>query len=722
MKKMYASFLFGIISFCSFAQQTTSTTTATVQFDNAYINVNENDGTATLSVSISEAPTADATIDVSIMTESTAVNNTNYTYSNETLTFTPTGNLTQTISITLNDNTTSETDTFLALELINSTNSVVGENSVEVIYILDDEPHAQTGANSLDVQFVTSYAITGASPGSEIVAHDPVTERLFVMNSGDTRVEILDFSDPLNITSFASIDFSSYGNGGTSVAVMNNHVAVAITAFNEEDNGSVVFMNTDGTILTDVGVGVLPDMITFSPDGNLVLTANEGQPLSDYSIDPEGTVSVIDISGGISGLTQANVNTLNFNAFDSQMTALKNAGVRIFGPGSSVSEDLEPEYISISENSQTAWVTLQENNAVAVVDLTIPEITDIFPLGLKDHSLHENSLDVSNKTDFIFMGTWPVKGMYMPDGITNYSVGGTSYFLTANEGDAREYDALEEEVNLENLVLDPTVFPNQNFLQREANLGKINISSATGDTDGDGDYDEIHVLGGRSFSIFNGTTGALVYDSGDDFERIIAADSVYGVIFNTTDEENEFKNRSDNKGVEPEAVIVKEINGAFYAFIALERVGGFMVYDVSDPNAPVFEGYFNNRGTAPGENVTGDLAPESIIYIAADENSEDKGLLVIANEISATISVYSLENDLLETENFEQADSGFKIYPNPVNGGKAFFGKPQTYLLFDLQGRKIASGKEASFIDVDNLQAGIYIVKTQLRSQKLIVK
>src|SRR5699024_9712466 len=230
-------------------------------------------------------------------------------------------------------------------------------------------------------------------------------------------------------------------------------------------------------------------------------------------IDPLGTISIIDVSGGVASLSQSQVTTLDFTAFDSQTSALQAAGVRIFGPGSSLSEDIEPEYITVSEDSQTAWVTLQENNAVAKIDLSIPQITDIFPLGSKDHSLPENALDTSNETDFIFMSNWPIKGMYMPDGIANYSVGGTPYFVTANEGDARESDALQEEVDVEDVVLEPTVFPNQAFLELDANLGKINITNATGDTDGDGDFDEIHVLGGRSFSIFNGTTGALVYDS-----------------------------------------------------------------------------------------------------------------------------------------------------------------------------------------------------------------
>ena len=488
------------------------------------------------------------------------------------------------------------------------------------------------------------------------------------------------------------------------------------------ENGVIVFMDIEGTIITTVEAGSLPDMITFTPDGNYLLVANEGEPSSDYTIDPEGTISIIDVSAGLESLTQANVTTLDFNAYDSQKANLIAQEIRIFGPGASVSQDLEPEYITVSEDSQTAWVTLQENNAIAVLDLSVPEITDIFPMGLKDHSLPENTLDVSNETDFAFMANWPIKGMYMPDAIANYTVNGNTYYVTANEGDAREYDAYEEEVSLEDITLDASVFPNQEFLQREENLGKIKITSASGDLDGDGEYEEIHVYGGRSFSIYDGNTGMQVYDSGDDFERATLEDPVYSAIFNTTNDENEIKNRSDNKGPEPEAVIVQEIEGEFYAFIGLERIGGFMVYNVSNPLEPTFEGYFNNRGLEPGENVTGDFAPESIVYIAPEDNTQEKGLIVIANEVSATISVYTLENNALSIPENVIANSQFVVYPNPVNGGRAFFTKPTNFVLYDIQGRQLQNLKDATHIDVSNLGTGTYIVTDDKgRSQKLMV-
>ncbi|MBW2961420.1 choice-of-anchor I family protein [Mesonia aestuariivivens] len=697
-----------------------------INFDEAYVSVNEDAASITLTVKISNVPASDATVDVSILTaESTAVANQHYSYTEETLTFTATGSTSQTITITIPDNTDAEPDTLLALELTNAMNAELGEDTVSVIYILDDEIHAPLAQENLGITFGASYAIEGNNPGSEIVAHDATTERLFVMNSGNASVEILDFSNPLNITSISTIDLSTYGESGTSVAYHNNVVAATAVPSDETLNGTVVFMDTDGVILSTLEVGALPDMVIFSPDGTKLLVANEGEPNDDYSVDPEGTISVIDLTGGVANLTQANLTSLNFNAFDTQETQLKADDIRIFGPNSTVSQDLEPEYITIASDSQTAWVTLQENNAIAVIDLVNLEITDIWSLGYKDHSLTENALDTSNKQDFIFMSNWPIYGMYMPDAIASYTVNGTSYYVTANEGDAREYDTYEEEVDLEDLVLDSSVFANQSFLEIEENLGKLTFTNTLGDIDNDGEYEELYAFGGRSFSIYDAATGTQVYDSGSDFERIIKEDPVYNSIFNATDDENELKNRSDNKGPEPEAVIVEEIDGAFYAFIALERVGGFMVYDITNPNAPVFDGYYNNRSVTPGEDEIenlGDLAPESLVYVAPEDNTEGKGLIVIANEVSATISVYTLENNVLSTDNFKMNKNNFVIYPNPATSGRVFFNAPTDYKLFDIQGRKLQEELQATHINVSTLNSGTYLVQNANgQIQKLVI-
>lgn len=693
----------------------------TVNFDPTIIYANESDGTTTFTVTLSEASTVDTEVRFSYLLTNAGENNDfDLGPGNERNFQIAAGETSATFDMEIADNDIPNKDYFVAIVLNTPSGLNLGEDTIATVYVLDDEDHVEEAANVLGMTYSNSFE--GIS-GAEIVAHDPASQKLFVSNSGDNAVEILDFSNPTAISSLNTIDFSSYGEEVTSVAVYNGIVAAAAKGADQE-NGTVVFLDTDGNVLSSVEVGVLPDMVTFTPDGSKVLVANEGEPNDEYTIDPEGTISVIDISAGASTVTAAQVTSLNFNAFDTDIAALRDAGVRIFGPNATVSQDLEPEYITVASDSQTAWVTLQENNAYAVIDLSIPEITNIYSYGYKDHNLEVNALDTSNRLDEIFFSTWNTYGMYQPDGIATFELDGTSYLITANEGDARDYDGFSEEERVEDLELDPEAYPNASFIQLEENLGRLTVTSATGDTDNDGDIDQIYNYGGRSFSIFNLDTNTMVYDSGDWLERIIAADPTYSQIFNATDDENAFKNRSDDKGPEPEAVIVQEIDGELYAFVGLERIGGIAVFNISDPTAPIFESYNNSRdNTVDAEDNLGDLAPEGVIYIAPEDNSTDKGLIVVANEVSTSISVYTLENDLLSTDNLIVANNKLKLYPNPVIGNQVFFETPATYTMFDIQGREVATGKQAAFINVAGFATGIYVVKTiEGYTQKVIIK
>lgn len=478
-------------------------------------------------------------------------------------------------------------------------------------------------------------------------------------------------------------------------------------------------MDTDGTLLNSVEVGNLPDMVCFTPDGTKVLTANEGQPSDGYTVDPEGTISIIDITGGIANLSQADVNTITFNAFDAQEAQLKAAGVRIFGDGSSVSQDMEPEYIAINATSTMAWVSLQENNAIATIDLTTETITEILPLGTKDHSLAGNGLDASDKTDSVAIINWNVKGMYMPDAIATYSVNGVDYIVTANEGDQREYGVIDEDVSVKDgsYVLDPTAFPNADLLKESVVLGRIAVSPYSGDTDGDGDFDEIHVFGARSFSIWNAQTGALAFDSGDDFERITANDPVYGSLFNASNSNNNYKNRSDNKGPEPEGVTVHKINNDYYAFITLERTGGMMVYNITNPTQAEFVKYINTRTL--GANEGGDLGPEGIIYIPANESPNDTALVIMANEVSATISIFTVVNQNHSGLTTEETNS-LKLYPNPAQD-VVYFNALTTGVIYNAVGQEVMQFENKAYINVEELEKGMYILKTQSTTLHFII-
>jgi hypothetical protein len=695
-----------------------------VQFEESYISVSENGTSITLNVEVSQAPTVDGTVDVSLLSAGTAVEGTDFTFAaSQTLTFTAGSTTSQSITIPILDNTNDGSDLFFVLSLNNESGLNIGSTDLFSVYILDDDNEVPAGdATELDVNYLASYLVD-AGGTAEITAYDAETQRLFVTTLG--AIEILDFSDPENITSISTLDITPFGSSVQSVAVSNGMLAAAISANNPLNNGFVVLMDTDGNNPTILIVGSLPDMLTFSPDGTKLLVANEGQPSNDYTIDPEGTISVIDVTDGLGNISQADVTTLNFNAFDSQQAALVAAGVRVFGPGATVSQDMEPEYIAVSDDSQKAYVTLQENNAYAIIDLSTLEITDILPLGLKDHSLPQNSLDTSDEMDFIFNASWPIKGLYMPDAVSYYSANGTGYIVTANEGDARDYSAYAEEKKIgdADYVLDPAVFSDLDILQLSTNLGDINVTAASGDANGDGLYEEIHVFGGRSFSIFEAETGNLVYDSGNDFEVITAADPTLQGIFNASNDNNNFKNRSDNKGPEPEGVVVKQIGDQAYAFILLERVGGMMVYNVTDPASPVFLQYVNSRGTVPGDPESGDLGPEGVVYIEPADSPTGKALVILSNEVSATLSIFSLDNVVLSVNDNELASNeNFKIYPNPAKE-VIFLSKPDTYTVFDMLGRLVISKEETGSLNVSTLNSGTYIIKNAAgNTQKLVVK
>lgn len=697
----------------------TPTITPNISFKLTHSNVKENVATINIEVSINTVSTQESKVDVAVVAGGTAVATTDYTFASQTLTFPANTTASQNATVTIVNNTTAQNARFLVLQISNPLNANLGTTTQHILYILDDDKAAPTATKAIDLTLASSFLVDAAG-SAEISDYDPTTKKLFVINSVANKLEILDLTNPAAITKSTPIDMSAYGIGCQSVAVKNGFVAVAVDVANYA-NGKVIFFNTAGTFIKEVTVGNLPDMVTFSPDGKMVLTANEGQPNADYSIDPEGTISIIDITGGIANLTQTNVTTLNFNAFDSQLATLKAAGVRIYGVNATVSKDMEPEYIAVSDDSKRAYVTLQENNALAFVNLETKTITDIKPLGLKDHNLPNNSLDASDQSGAIIMANWKVKGMYQPDAIDFFEVGGTNYLITANEGDSRDYDALSEEVrvNSSSYVLDPTVFPDATILKRNQNLGRLTVTNKTGDTDGDGDFDEIHVLGGRSFSIWNAATGALVYDSGDLIERIVAENPIYGALFNASNANNNLKNRSDNKGPEPEGVtVVKTGLNKHYAFVGLERIGGAMVFDVTNPAAPIFVDYVNNRLT--GTTAGGDLGTEGVLVIPETESPTGVSLLVLANEVSATISVYSMNNLLTPIEE-ELISEKLEVYPNPSNQFKVYFNKPISFELSDIQGKSLKKLINSSSMDLSDLKNGVYILKTTKGEVKRIV-
>lgn len=581
----------------------------------------------------------------------------------------------------------------------------------------------------ISLNYIGRYS-TGAfdAAAAEIPAFDPASQRAFVVNAQQGVAEVLDMRVPAAPVNIGMLDATAIAAGAVvnSVAVHQGVVALAIEAAVKTDAGYVAFYRADDlSKISHVQVGALPDMLIFTPDGKYVLVANEGEPSDDYQIDPEGSISVIDVRD----MENPVVATAGFTRFNDQTATLRVNGVRLYGPHASVAQDLEPEYIAVSADSRTAWVTLQENNALAKIDIATASVTAILPLGFKDHGLDGKGMDTSDNDGRISIApVTGVRGLYLPDAIAAYEVDGDSYLVTANEGDARAWgedndaywagDASQgfvEEFRVKHLVhpkgfdrrlaegdlppqlrnlaagalLNPDVFAycgavagDPGHCRDDDRLGRLNITwtlgyrtdvkgqpvmfNADGMEDPTGDrlmYDALYTYGGRSISIWN-TEGGLVWDSGDQIERFLASDACKlgaaralpcADFFNTGhDEGNALDSRSDAKGPEPEGLTIGKIGDKTFVFVGLERMGGILVYDISNPAAPVFMDYLNSRedwttedpGTVLAE--AGDLGPEGLVFISEVDSLTGTPLLIVGNEVSGTTAVYEIEKHVAE--------------------------------------------------------------------------
>ena len=564
------------------------------------------------------------------------------------------------------------------------------------------------GADGQDANAAVSLRLVGSTPAvaenfdesaAEIVAYHSGSKTAFLVNSSAKAVDVVDLSDVTSPTITLQLDVagdvetavSDLADGDlggvNSVDVSGDHMAVAIEADTKQDTGYIAFYNVDGTFISAVPAGALPDKVGFSPDGKYAVVANEGEPNDDYSNDPEGTITVIDVSGGFDIPVVATADFKDFNAGGSKSLS---GPVRVSAKAESVAQDLEPEFIAFSDDSGTAYATLQENNAVAVIDLASADVTTVLGIGFKDYGVPGNEIDASNKDGGVNLKSWSIFGTYMPDGFDSYAVNGVTYLVTANEGDGREYlsDATDEadcaaqggflfddgdcfhyldEIRVKDLdasqFSDDLVAKLGADFQDQDKLGRLKMITDLGLEDASACttlattgqpiaypdetpvagcvYENIYSFGSRSFTIWNMDTGRPVFDSGSDAEVITAQQ--LGGSFNASNDSNEGDDRSDDKGPEPEAVEIATINGNTFAFIALERVGGVMVYNISNPQGAKFVQYVNPRDfnvddDAVEANLAGPLGPEDIKFISQD----DEMYLLVSNEVSGTLSVYSV--------------------------------------------------------------------------------
>jgi len=539
--------------------------------------------------------------------------------------------------------------------------AAIGSTVVPAASAAESAPLDYGASDELSMRLIARYSSGAefAEGGTEIVAYDPRRQRMYSVNGADKALDMIDLAplsgegegvralprakrialDELHAGLTNIDDITSVAKSPTA-----DVIAVSVTADPKTDPGYVVFLNGDGEYIHHVQVGALPDMVTFTPDGAKALTANEGEPNDDYTINPEGSVSIIDLSAGVA---------------NAQATTLGFAGVPIEGdvrksnPEHTLEQNMEPEYIVVAPDSRTAYVALQESNAIATLDVEGKKFASVTGLGYKDWSAGDNKLDASDKDDKIDIRNWPVLGMYMPDGMSLVRIGGKDYLITPNEGDSADYDGYSEEERVADLADDYALSADlyegysqaqldelvKNGLFGEDQLGRLKTTTSAPKNE-DGKYEAIYGFGGRSFSIWDASDMSLVYDSAGEFERI--AQEAAPEFFNSDNEENNLDNRSDDKGAEPEAAATGIVGGVPYAFIGLERLGGIMVYDLSNPSQPEFVKYYNSRNFA-SETPGGDVAPEGLTFVPAVDSPTGNALLLAAHEVSGTIAVYELE-------------------------------------------------------------------------------
>ena len=436
----------------------------------------------------------------------------------------------------------------------------------------------------------------------------------------------------------------SYGDM-TSVAISpdGTHLAVAIQAVDYTQTGVVaIFSCGKGgslELLETVNVGVQPDMVTFTPEGSKILTANEGEPRMGYSavgaVDPAGSVSIIDAE-------TFNVKTVGFDNFDGRRDALVKEGI-VLKKNTVPSVDLEPEYIACTDD--TAYVSCQEANAIAVLDLDNAQFTGIYSVGFEDYS--RVAIDINKKDAEYAPKTYEsLRGIRMPDGISLYEIGGKTYLLTANEGDSREWDKYLNEDERNFKKGENTSSPSGAITADNSGLkGKV-IFFDSADYDGL-DSSKDYLFGGRSFTVLKVTENGLeeIFDSGSKFESI--TDEKISANFNCSNDDKTVDDRSGKKGPEPESVTVGTVGGKTYAFIALERIGGVMVYDITNPDKTEFVNYINSREF--DADIRGDVSPEGLCFIPAAQSKTGKPLLLAACEVSGTLAVYELTGEQDET-------------------------------------------------------------------------
>jgi hypothetical protein len=481
---------------------------------------------------------------------------------------------------------------------------------------------------------------TSKKAGSEIVAYDKDSKKMFTTNGADNTLDIstISYNSETKETTVGtpiSVTLAPYGAGVQSVTAMNGKVAVAVGSANKvTTKGKVLVFDTNGVLLSQTQVGYLPDMVTFNEDGTKVIVANEGEPDASTGtyVDVKGTIGILtiaeaDASDNANGYAEVDFSNATLSA------ASDTTPVRLGGtPSNDKALDIEPEYITVK--GDYAYVTLQENNALAKVNISgaTPTLELVKSFGAKDYST-QNTIDIEEEGYALLKNYKGLNGLYMPDSIASYTVEGKTYLVTANEGDGREYcssvDAacdnpiFADEKKISKLTLDGSIsadYANENDLKVVTDMGATN-----------GVYEKLYTFGTRSFTIWD-DNGELVWDSGDEFAKLTS--KMMPTLFNQ--DNGSIDGRSGNKGVEPEALAVGKVGNKTYAFVGFERQNVIVVYDITVPTKSKFVKFINTQ-------KDGDISPEGMKFVEASNSPTGNALLFVAYEMSGSTSIYEIK-------------------------------------------------------------------------------
>lgn len=548
-------------------------------------------------------------------------------------------------------------------------------------YTINVQPAAEEIRDTLSVTKVGHYevGVTSEDGGvAEIVKYNKDNGKFYLVN-GSTNPPTLEIvglkvgsgamtkDASIDVRTLSETDGFLYGDlTSVDINTTTKRVSVSVQEADPDKKGKILVLDYEGHLLKTYEAGVQPDMIKSTSDGRYILTADEGEP-RHAGTDPHGSVTIVDTVDN----TVTHVEFDDPSVIDDRVhirgASNSDGAVTGEGPKADAIFDLEPEYLALSADNTTVYATLQENNAIAVIDIAEKKVKAVHGLGFKDLSDPNNALDLV-KDGAYRPEAVPFYGMYMPDGIASYTTDdGRTYLFTANEGDVTEWDGRTNGMDLKDLKGQLTAGPAAEFLADKTQYNKVEVA-------GDMEKGNVYLYGGRSFSIWS-ADGVLsqVYDSGNDFEKMTA--QRLPTYFNANHTNNEFDGRSAKKGPEPEDVKTGKVGNREFVFVGLERIGGIMTYDVTDPAHPVFANYINTRDFSAGLET--DAGPEGIEFIPAAVSPTGQPLLLVAHEVGGTVSVLQLNVTKVElnkkslTLTAGGASEQLTATVTPVGGGAA---------------------------------------------------